>query len=1286
MAAAAASTQSLPISPAPPPPPSPPHRRLTKVLTVGRRRSSDVQSDSSAPGAPSSVESLLLGRPIIGPSQRSPSRDGSPRSGAGSGVRNLIPGHAKRERKRIRDDEMANIAQEEADRGRQPAPDGVIRPTTLNRSQSSLVTVDSDVESPPALTSRDSHSGYLTTTSPLIRTSAVGSDTQAQRSATSSHNASTDQFPQILEPPSETSSVSASPKSFAVRNVPALPPVPGLTDKADMLRPNVDSSHARGKSPAKKFKDVFSKSGKNAKISPERANTEMSFNGAPPGKISTSFGDRRMTENPEQPVPSPLRTQTMAAAPPLSPKLFTPSLSESPTPKTPPSAIREPPTTTVTPPTPTDHAPRAPFAAHSSNELGRQTNGELNASGNETQNQSLESSIAHHRTRSGSGLPVQKSKLSNSITAPLTPTIEETGSTGPSVGPPGLRNVSLGGGGFFSSWVSAAQNAATSIGNLTNQNRSRAGTGSTDQIRTKLSDDVIKEETSEKEVQKGEVPRKELAIATLGSGDLNLVDLGIDTANAEQISSLRRDTITPNLKDDAAVKMEDLLAKRAVSQAYDKPGRGGEATPVAELSDPVASIRPTSAFDPSSGALTPPNGSIFEGETSSGVKRTNSVRSKLQNRRSRGSSVTTAQSALGAIVGASTAAVVNPATGGTKLSGFAIAPKPRNRAFHQQFRSVPEDDFLIEDYSCALQKEILLAGRLYISEGHICFSSNILGWVTTLIISFEEVVCIEKENTAIVIPNAIAVQTLHARHIFRSLLSREATYDLMIGIWRVNHPDSFQKSVNGKQQAADQANAGDTTTNGNSGDAQASDDESDEESSSEDDDASNPSIRSSGSTAGSELVEVKGLTRKPSGNGGGQGPSIAASAAVASGDATGSVAPIVAAVDASQDFPGPATHAPSDCTDAATHYDKIIKDEIIAAPLGKVYTLLFGPQSTTFMRKFLLDGVSKAQDLQLEDDKKGLDNDNKSRQYKYIKPLGGSIGPKQTTCITSETLDFFDLDKAVSVTCTTQTPDVPSGSVFSTKTRYCLSWAPGSATRFQMNMTIEWTAKSWLKGPIEKGALDGQVQYGDDLLKTLKGALGRSRAATAGSKILKGKKKRKSSKKEKNDVAQAEAKQEENWGAFEIFRPTLGPVVNPVKPFVHINMVVTVLVVMVLWIWIRGSPGHSTAGLSRLERIDHMMIYDDLWRREESDLWDWLQERAGVERSMLRGGLQDQSDWTKEDKLKLKQRQALLKSKDVQTRLREEKKSMKEMEEAVRITQERLDSLQKTLERQKNSG
>lgn len=1272
---ATVSASSLPLSP---PSSSPPRRKLSKVLTGGRRRSSDVQSENAVPSVRGSVDSVGIVKSPSLQSQRSQSREGSVRSSASSGVKKLLPGHSKRERKRVREEELLRIANEEAARGRQPAGDAdqthstgtetIPRPALPNRSHSSLVTVDSEVESPPATASRDLYTGFLSTASPLINTSAVEQP--------HSKNVSTEKFPSIIEPQPMPISAPTSPKSPALTQVPVLPALANLTEGSDSLRPATDTNRARAKSPGRRFKDVFSRGGKSPRVSPERRESETpqavpATDGTGLQKSNTGFGEKRRSNNPEARGPSPLRAQTIASD--QAPKSAMPILQTEPSvPTTPPGAILHHPTTTITPPTPTDPESR--------NSLQSPRKPDYAGSSWPEQNTSPVQSNGHRRVRSLSGATHQKSKLSTSMVAPLTPTVEEQKTPTSNAGTPGSKAAGVSGS-FFSSWVSAAQNAATSITNLTNQNRARAGTSSSNSDKPKPPDtpscDKEKDESASSLQETSVEPKKALAIDTIGSGDLNLGHLGIEDKSDRRAPSPSRSDYAPSVREDMAAKMEDLLAKRAVSQAYERPGKSGEAIPVAEIPDPVGTIRPSSTFD-TAGTLTPPNGSIFEGETT-GVKRTNSVRSKLHNRRSRGSSVTTAQSAIGAMIGASTATLANPASG-PKLSGFAIAPKQRNRAFHQQFRSVPEDDFLIEDYSCALQKEILLAGRIYISEGHICFSSNILGWVTTLIISFEEIVSIEKENTAIVIPNAIAVQTLHARHTFRSLLSREATYDLMIGIWRVSHPDSFQKSMNGQKLAAGVVSNDNIATTAEDGEGLGSEETSDASGSGSDDDAESDASDSLGEE---EFQEAKSLTRKPSGKEDtGLGATMAAAAAPATGDATNAVTPIVAAGEGVQDFPGPATHPPTECTDAATHYDKIIKDEVIQAPLGKIYSLLYGAQSGTFVKKFLVEGMSKAQDLQL-DEKDKLDNDTKTRKYQYIKPLGGSIGPKQTTCITTENLDFFDLEKAISVSCTTQTPDVPSGSAFSTKTRYCLTWAPGNATRFQMNMTIEWTAKSWLKTPIEKGALDGQQGYGDDLVKTLKAALGRSRATTAGSKKLNnGKKKRKSSKRDKGDSPQAEPKKEENWGPLDFLRPTLDPIVAPVRPFVRINVVVTIISIMVIWMWFRGAG--SSSAISRGGVADRTLYYDELWRREEHDLWEWLQDRAGIDGTVLREALKESPSNEKESKEKVKQRQKLLKSKDMQARLREEKKSMKEMEESVRVTQERLESLQRALKRQED--
>lgn len=60
--------------------------------------------------------------------------------------------------------------------------------------------------------------------------------------------------------------------------------------------------------------------------------------------------------------------------------------------------------------------------------------------------------------------------------------------------------------------------------------------------------------------------------------------------------------------------------------------------------------------------------------------------------------------------------------------------------------------------------------------------------------------------------------------------------------------------------------------------------------------------------------------------------------------------------------------------------------------------------------------------------------------------------------------DHCDYDEYISMVTTTRTPDVPSGGVFSVKTRTCLTWAGPASTRVVVTTEVEWTGKSWVKG------------------------------------------------------------------------------------------------------------------------------------------------------------------------------------------------------------------------------
>ena len=843
------------------------------------------------------------------------------------------------------------------------------------------------------------------------------------------------------------------------------PPRPGTQSSMTLDVPADTTGRRRSASPGRRFKDAFSSDKKSANVSAsasDDADRASSKSGGSKGGRSifgsrrNSLASKRAQAAPEEappPLPAPIRTDLAEKKPR--------SLEASPLPNTPPHTAIPAPATTVTPPTPTEHRPLdhqilsggvtdSPESIKSRNSISSPGVTTVSPSGN---------MISHRRVRSASAAH-GPSKLSN-VTA-LSP-LDEGKS---------LKSSPNQQSGFFSSVFSVAQNAASSISNtLNNQQRSRTISSPVAAALEETSAEGTPEGLDSTSNGSTGEDGKPSAVQTLGAGDLNFSHLDIDAPPGEVISTTdgvvvtkpstpvdKRKNAAVQRRDEDSAKLEDQHAARAVHMAYEKPT---DLPAIGSPGDDTVDIQSTASL-PKDGTITgdhtPPTGSIVDGDIGSGIKRSGSVRSRLA-RRHRGSSGATA-STIGAI-GASALALGVPGVNSSvpRLTGFAVASKKRNRDFHQLFRSVPEDDYLIEDYSCALQREIILAGRIYVSEGHICFSSNILGWVTTLVISFDEVVAIEKENTAMVFPNAIAIQTLHARHTFRSLLSRESTYDLMVNIWKINHP-SIKSSVNGTRVTNSTGDKTEKVGDGESDSESVVSDEDEVYDEDEEGDAADSFFEAGASANVSErsLPGRAGLSRQTSGLSTnamvpGAGPNT--NGDTKNGDKS------VASKE--PDFPGPSTHAPTEYTDPNGQYEKVIKDETIPAPLGKVYSLVFGPASGEFMTKFLVDN-QKSGELQFEGTAKGLTNESRIRKYSYIKPLNGSIGPKQTKCISTENLDFLDLEKAVLVTLSTQTPDVPSGNVFATKTKYLFTWAPGNQTRFLMTCTIEWSGKSWLKG------------------------------------------------------------------------------------------------------------------------------------------------------------------------------------------------------------------------------
>ncbi|KAM3875628.1 GRAM domain-containing protein 2B [Diretmus argenteus] len=103
-----------------------------------------------------------------------------------------------------------------------------------------------------------------------------------------------------------------------------------------------------------------------------------------------------------------------------------------------------------------------------------------------------------------------------------------------------------------------------------------------------------------------------------------------------------------------------------------------------------------------------------------------------------------------------------------------------NKTFHKLFPDIPESEHLIHAYICALQKEVPYHGRLYITDTHACFHSSVLLKDTKVVIPISSIHIVKKQNTALLVPNALSIRTTDMeKYLFVSLRNREACYQLL---------------------------------------------------------------------------------------------------------------------------------------------------------------------------------------------------------------------------------------------------------------------------------------------------------------------------------------------------------------------------------------------------------------------------------------------------------------------------------------------------------------------------
>uniref|UniRef100_A0A8C7A723 GRAM domain containing 2A n=1 Tax=Neovison vison TaxID=452646 RepID=A0A8C7A723_NEOVI len=89
---------------------------------------------------------------------------------------------------------------------------------------------------------------------------------------------------------------------------------------------------------------------------------------------------------------------------------------------------------------------------------------------------------------------------------------------------------------------------------------------------------------------------------------------------------------------------------------------------------------------------------------------------------------------------------------GTLLSKY-------NQQYHKLFKDIPLEEVVLKVCSCALQRDLLLQGRLYISPNWLCFHASLFGKDIKVVIPVVSVQMIKKHKMARLLPNGLAITT-----------------------------------------------------------------------------------------------------------------------------------------------------------------------------------------------------------------------------------------------------------------------------------------------------------------------------------------------------------------------------------------------------------------------------------------------------------------------------------------------------------------------------------------------
>lgn len=399
--------------------------------------------------------------------------------------------------------------------------------------------------------------------------------------------------------------------------------------------------------------------------------------------------------------------------------------------------------------------------------------------------------------------------------------------------------------------------------------------------------------------------------------------------------------------------------------------------------------------------------------------------------------------------------------------------KSKSDDFKRLFKDLPDDERLIVDYSCALQKDILAHGRLYASQNYLCFYASIFGWETSMILRWKDVTAITKEKTALVIPNAILVCTEGEKNFLTSFSGRDKSYLMLFRIWQnalMDQPMSSQEiwqwvhSCYGEELGF------------NSDDEGYSRDPPDDVPPLPPDTASEDQLDSSCmETSGGDAREEHRGSR-PNGT-----------------SARDSSPPLVTNGDAEYREEEAADTLPTDMSDTSdsepekphnggavekctsTHEGKLLLRQEFPFNIDQMFTMIFTNS------KFNLELLAARGTTDYVQAPWQAQGGLKCRQISYtLRLTSGPIGPKEVQVTETQVMNKCSKPgQLYSIDLTSENAGIPYADYFSVQVHYCLQRISETSTELSLYGAIKYKKQMWpmIKSFLEKNAMSGLEEF-----------------------------------------------------------------------------------------------------------------------------------------------------------------------------------------------------------------